>query len=80
MAGVACSGTESSLYLCSSLPLGNNNCDHFQDAGVNCTGTNIINITYQLQILHDFKFRECIFIHLQDRNKTKCLKTLVLWF
>ena len=60
MDDVACSGTESSLYFCPSLPLGNNNCGHYEDAGVKCIGTSIVHIHHLLQILHGFKFRECM--------------------
>ena len=36
---VACSGSESSLISCSSAVLGSHNCDHSEDAGVQCGNT-----------------------------------------
>ena len=33
-----CTGSESRLIDCHHSGLGNHNCDHFQDAGVRCTG------------------------------------------
>ena len=35
---VQCSGSETSLLQCPSNTIGNNNCDHFTDAGVRCGG------------------------------------------
>ena len=58
MDGVACSGNESSLYLCSSPPLGSHNCAHYQDAGVTCQGTNLIHIDHPMQILPGFELRQ----------------------
>ena len=40
---VICSGTESDLLSCSHNGLGVHNCVHFEDAGVRCTGTFILN-------------------------------------
>ena len=36
---VSCFGTESSLLSCPHDQLGVHDCIHFEDAGVNCTGT-----------------------------------------
>ena len=33
---VDCFGTESSLFNCNANPVGNHNCEHFEDAGVTC--------------------------------------------
>ena len=35
---VLCSGTEESLFSCSSPPVGTHNCDHTEDAGLICGG------------------------------------------
>ena len=35
---VGCIGNESRLTECSHAGVGENNCDHFEDAGVNCSG------------------------------------------
>ena len=35
---VLCSGTEESLFNCSSSPVGTHNCEHSEDAGVICGG------------------------------------------
>ena len=35
---VACSGTEVSLNFCPHNGVGNHNCGHHEDAGVNCNG------------------------------------------
>ena len=37
---VICRGNESSLFDCQSNPVGQNNCDHSEDAGVKCGGMN----------------------------------------
>ena len=39
---VVCSGGESSLLECQSNPIGENNCDHSEDAGVRCEGKTCI--------------------------------------
>ena len=36
---VVCSGMESSLLQCRTNPIGQHNCDHSEDAGVRCEGT-----------------------------------------
>jgi hypothetical protein len=33
---VQCTGTETSLFGCQANPLGNENCNHAEDAGVSC--------------------------------------------
>ena len=35
---VSCSGVESNLLACHHVELGMHDCDHFEDAGVRCTG------------------------------------------
>ena len=35
---IVCIGTESSLLECHSNPIGENNCNHSEDAGVKCEG------------------------------------------
>ena len=35
---VGCNGSETSLLSCAANPVGTNNCDHSEDAGVNCNG------------------------------------------
>lgn len=40
---VQCIGTESSLTLCSFSDM--DNCNHYEDAGVRCQGTNIVYYT-----------------------------------
>lgn len=39
---VVCRGTESSLLECNTNPVAQHNCDHFEDAGVRCEGTNLL--------------------------------------
>ncbi|XP_063752038.1 scavenger receptor cysteine-rich domain-containing group B protein [Eleginops maclovinus] len=39
---VNCYGSEQDLTRCKSLPWGNHNCGHHEDAGVTCTGTSTI--------------------------------------
>ena len=39
---VVCRGTESSLLECNTNPITQHNCDHFEDAGVRCEGTNLL--------------------------------------
>jgi len=34
---VACIGTESSLFECSNIGIGQHNCAHYEDVGVVCT-------------------------------------------
>ena len=41
-----CKGTESSLLECNTNPIGQQNCDHFEDAGVRCEGTYCKQIFY----------------------------------
>ena len=36
---VDCIGSETSLLLCTSHPIGTHNCDHSEDASVACPGT-----------------------------------------
>ncbi|KAL5509568.1 hypothetical protein EMCRGX_G004959 [Ephydatia muelleri] len=47
---VACLGTESTLFQCSSNPVGVHDCSHFEDAGVVCTdtATPVINVQVRL--------------------------------
>ena len=38
---VECYGNESTLLECSAQPVGSHNCDHSEDAGVFCPGTQL---------------------------------------
>ena len=38
LSNVMCSGKEASLLSCASLPIGSQNCEHSEDAGVSCQG------------------------------------------
>ena len=58
---VGCTGSEQTVFNCSNNGIGNNDCDHSEDAGVRCipsksilllTVRNIINYTYNLYIPH----------------------------
>ena len=46
---VRCLGTESRLIDCPANPLGQHNCVHSEDAGVNCTGTTCTQGAIRLQ-------------------------------
>ena len=78
MDNVACSGTESSLYLCSSLPLGSHNCGHYEDAGVGCPGTNLFHVNHTMQILHGFKLRQWIIFHWKNKSRSISIKDMAV--
>lgn len=42
---IDCTGSETNLLSCTSNPIGEHNCDHSEDAGVNCAGTLLLNCT-----------------------------------
>uniref|UniRef100_A0A674IRU9 SRCR domain-containing protein n=1 Tax=Terrapene triunguis TaxID=2587831 RepID=A0A674IRU9_9SAUR len=50
---VNCRGTESSLWDCPAMPWGESNCDHKEDAAVNCSGNSILSMRqFSFQLAH----------------------------
>ena len=67
---VSCSGVESNLLSCTHDQLGIHDCDHFEDAGVRCTGT------LATLLISSIK-RSCYYTH---NNKLPVLASLKLLY
>ena len=57
---VRCSGSETSLLSCAANPVGVNNCDHSEDAGVKCNGM-LYSVVTCFEILHTVSLGQGIY-------------------
>ena len=51
---VGCNGFETSLLSCAANPMGMNDCDHSEDAGVKCNGTDLFLNALIMNLLINF--------------------------
>ena len=49
---VRCNGNESSIFNCPQNPIGQHDCDHYEDAGVTCSASKyLLTIVYYVTVL-----------------------------